>query len=505
MNSEFIIPYPKGLWLSNSTKAPDGFCSELSNFIPTPQGLKLRKGNKIIDYRHKYTYMAEYISNNSIILFTKDVILRLDDNTYSIEQLVANTVGNPINFLETNRRLIFFFSESVPYELFFDDTLHTWQFKPLEFTTDNGSIAFNNFTAACRYRERLFFYKQGDNRLYYAAPLAYKGELVEFDITGIFNCKGNLLFVDIIGYTSGAGLESHLVCAFDSGDILVFDGTNPQDASSWRAVTAIFLGINLFAQKIRFGTSLYCLSSNGLIDLQAAIATSNVVAAKGLSDALNDSGIDYGQMKLYLHDKYLILAVNNEGTDYWFNFQTGGWFKINGQVISSLVNLKGDLYFINGNGELFKAFANNCDDRIVDNELVQDQVRGVYITNWVDLSNSNNKRADFLVLDLYQAGGEYTVYANVSANYNYDYFNKSSLPRQIARTGIDWSVIDNRTLLEGKEYYLWGGVRINAYNTIKFNCGAFGRSLAVKFEVVGLDVVEFVLGDVKMSITVASK
>ncbi len=103
-----IIPYPKGLWLSTSTPAPSSYCSTLTNFNPTQQGLELRKGIlKLSDniapedtkaiYR-AFNFVCTYKFANTMLLFNESGVYSYkDDGTGFV--LISDVVLKPINFI----------------------------------------------------------------------------------------------------------------------------------------------------------------------------------------------------------------------------------------------------------------------------------------------------------------------------------------------------------------------------------------------------------------------
>ncbi len=200
---EYSFNYPKGMWLSTSTSAPEGYASDLINLVPRPHGLQLRKGNKIIDYgRHsgrKYTFIASFVSYQSLILFSANGIYAYNPESKGLEVIHMGEVGEAINFSEQRDYLIIFFKSSNPMKISKGER-GDWQYSELNIRPNNS------YSGVVRYRERLYFYKEGSNALYYGEALALEGDLRSFDVTSIFNTNGTLVWANVLGYMVGVGM-----------------------------------------------------------------------------------------------------------------------------------------------------------------------------------------------------------------------------------------------------------------------------------------------------------
>ncbi len=260
----------------------------------------------------------------------------------------------------------------------------------------------------------------------------------------------------------------------------------------------------MYNQSIRVGNSLFALCNEGLIDVGQVVLSNSVLQAKAISLPILNAKLNYKEVKLVHYGSHLGLTVNNEGLDYWFNMETEGWYKINGQIIGSGVGYSGEFYFIDNKGVFYSGYNADSDEEWNGEEVVKKEIRGLYITSWSDLGSSNNKRADFVVLDCFMEGGDYAVWSDVISDYNVDIYNKATLPKQFNLEGVGWE--DLEVLWEeGWNKLQWGGEKANAYNKIKFTRGSMGRSLAIKYEIAGLDVKDFIIGKTTIIFTIANK
>lgn len=86
--------------------------------------------------------------------------------------------------------------------------------------------------------KRLFFAEQGSARFWYtAAPGNITGELKSFDLSGVGNRGGVLTDIVTLAPDGGMGGDDDAVAFFmSSGEVIVYRGSNPDDAAAWGRV-----------------------------------------------------------------------------------------------------------------------------------------------------------------------------------------------------------------------------------------------------------------------------
>lgn len=490
---KFTFKLPFGIWISNISEGLDGTCQDLVNLIPTPQGLVVRKGHEVLDKINIYEFIGTISSLQSIFLIQDTLLTLYNVNLNSYKTItIESTIGKPTNYVETNEGAIVFYDSNLPYFLSKDNS-----YTILNFTGSVTPPVY--FSGVVRYRERLFFYQKGNNIIYYLGVGTFQGELIEYDVSNIFNTNGNIIFVEVLGYETGLQLNSNLVVGFDTGDILVLNGTNPEDINYWSAVTSIHLGVKLYGYTTRVGTSLFALSDNGLIDIQIAINNGNIYDALRINTPLLQANLPYQYMSLFSFNKYILLLVNNYSYDYWYNLETKGWFKLDGITIAKQVSLYGNLYILNDKGYFFKLLSSKEDDYY--NEINEPPsfekrpINAVYTTDWSWLNGSQNyKKMIVSTIDL-NINGDIESYYGAGKDYDNDSYKLSSLPRQLSLNGSNWSNIDPVPIKDGKEKFLWGKL-LNRWTTIKFPCHGIGRAFSIKMTLICNELKDATIGNI---------
>ncbi|KAB2733631.1 hypothetical protein [Brucella intermedia] len=221
------------------------------------------------------------------------------------------------------------------------------------------------------YKNRLFFVQQGSLNFWYLPVDQIGGELKKFPLGGIFNEGGSLLCGASWSLDSGSsgGLSEQCVFVSTEGEIAVFQGDNPADASAWDKVGVYKVGKPLGDKAImRAGGDLIIATTTGFIPLSMAIqrdvaALSPAAVSYPIVDAWNDAcrlrGNSGWHVMLWT-EKQMVLVVPphlNGSSPVMFvaNALTGKWCRFTGWISNCMEVFQGQLYFGSINGEVIKA------------------------------------------------------------------------------------------------------------------------------------------------------
>ncbi len=129
-----------------------------------------------------------------------------------------------------------------------------------------------DITAAWKYAERIFMIKNGTMSAYYLPVDSYTGAATELNLSGVFKMGGSLLFGATWSIDSGGGLSEQCLFVTTEGEIAIYQGTDPSDATNWNRVgtyqVADPLGINA---TINTGADLLIATKLGLVPVSAAL------------------------------------------------------------------------------------------------------------------------------------------------------------------------------------------------------------------------------------------
>lgn len=122
------------------------------------------------------------------------------------------------------------------------------------------------------YKNRLFYVEKNSLNAWYLAVDSISGTITKLPLGGVFTLGGSLLFGATWSIESGDGLSEQ--CAFftTEGEVAVFTGTNPSDASAWSKVGVYRIGKPKGKKAfIRGGGDLIVATDIGFIPLSVAV------------------------------------------------------------------------------------------------------------------------------------------------------------------------------------------------------------------------------------------
>lgn len=136
------------------------------------------------------------------------------------------------------------------------------------------------------YKNRLFYVEKNSLNAWYLAVDSITGAASKLPLGGVFTLGGSLLFGASWSIESGDGLSEQCIFVTTEGEVAVFAGTNPADASAWSKTGVYRIGKPRGPKAvIRAGGDLVIATDIGFIPL--SVATQRDIAA------LSPSAISY--------------------------------------------------------------------------------------------------------------------------------------------------------------------------------------------------------------------
>lgn len=108
---------------------------------------------------------------------------------------------------------------------------------------------------ACAWKRRLWFVERDSASIWYLPVLAVAGTAVEFDVGPQLSKGGHVVAVVNWTMDAGEGMDDHLVILGSEGDVVIYKGTDPSDATKFGLVGVWEVG--------RLPSGRRCVSQNG--------------------------------------------------------------------------------------------------------------------------------------------------------------------------------------------------------------------------------------------------
>lgn len=243
-------------------------------------------------------------------------------------------------------------------------------------TSWSGSgLTIANLIGGFPFKQRVWLIETDSAVAWYGATNAITGTLTSFDLGQIVTQGGYLVAGGGWTRDGGDGMDDLGVFVFSSGEILVYQGTDPSSATTWSKVGSFFAAPPIGRRCVeRVGGDLVVLTRQGIMPVSLimqgwTVDQINQKTPWGKIAPLIKTAFDnYGSLagwQLFRHEEKLYLnvpvVVGSAYEQYVCNLQTGAWTLYTGMNARCLGSLDGDVYVGHGSGLVYK-HAGTSDD-----------------------------------------------------------------------------------------------------------------------------------------------
>ncbi len=230
--------------------------------------------------------------------------------------------------------------------------------------------------AVASYRSRLWFLEQGTTNLWFLPTSAITGAMQAVNLGAVLK-KGGLP-VAVSSWTSqtASGVLMFLVIMSSEGELVVYQGSDPTDATNWSLLGTFALGYPLGGDRClqQVGADLAIMTVDGIVPITQAIALDPAEADQtSMTKAIAPTWLQIVQsvgratqgweLALYAPRRMAIVNVPDPATGAYqlvMNSETLAWTKFTGMAANCWASWNGGLYFGTG-GAVVQADAGSSD------------------------------------------------------------------------------------------------------------------------------------------------
>lgn len=238
-------------------------------------------------------------------------------------------------------------------------------------------VATSSLAQVWSFASRIWFVEKNTLSAWYLPPDAVGGAATKFSLAGVFQRGGALVFGAAWSLDAGDGLDDKCIFVSDQGEVVVYQGSDPANASTWSKVgnyeISPPLGRNAYMQA---GGDLLIATELGLVPISEAVRRDVAALSVG---AVSRRIETYWQGRAGLYSATLpweikkwpsegIMAVTQPevtstgGSMLVANLQTGAWSRFTGTDARCMGYFAGTLYFGNTTGAVFRMQSGGLDD-----------------------------------------------------------------------------------------------------------------------------------------------
>ena len=198
-------------------------------------------------------------------------------------------------------------------------------------------INSNKFIHVNLFKNRLYFTEEGSMRVWYLPVNSIAGQAQQLDFGGIARNGGYIQGMATWTIDAGQGADDYAVFVTNMGEVIVYNGTDPESADTWALKGVWQLGY-VFARRCfyKFAGDILLLTQDGLVPLASALQSSRLDPRVNLTDkiyyaisqAASLYGINFGwQINYYASQNMLIINVpfNTGSQQFVMNTISKAW------------------------------------------------------------------------------------------------------------------------------------------------------------------------------------
>lgn len=236
--------------------------------------------------------------------------------------------------------------------------------------------ALESLIGVCVFKGRLLFIENNSLSFWYLAAGAAGGALSEFPLDGECRKGGYLMAAASWSRDGGSGPDDYAVFLTSEGEAIVYQGTNPNSATTWAKIGSFTIGKPIGRRCIiQYGPDCLIITENGIFPMSAVLQNTNSESARfalsyKIQNAFTDAARSYrgvfGWSTIFYpaQDALLINIPHTEdGThvQYVMNTITKSWCQFTNWDAEDFGILNGELYFAHGTA-VFKAWTGTEDN-----------------------------------------------------------------------------------------------------------------------------------------------
>lgn len=235
------------------------------------------------------------------------------------------------------------------------------------------TINSNDFIHVNLFKNRLYFTQKDTMKVWYLPVDAIGGDAFPLDFGGIAKNGGFVQGMATWTLDAGQGADDYAVFATNMGEVIVYNGTDPTDATTWALKGVWQLGY-IFSRRFfyKFAGDILLLTQDGLVPLASALQSSRLDPRINITDKIYyeisreaDAYSTYfgWQVIYYAKPNMLLINIPNpSGTEqYVMHTISKAWCNFTG-IQTTVFELHNDDLYFGGDGFVGKFWNTKSDD-----------------------------------------------------------------------------------------------------------------------------------------------
>lgn len=377
--SATVLPAPSGGWNARDSLAEmaSNEASKLINWVPYGDGVKSRPGHAAFSSSLSaavQTLVTYHGSTETIIAGVNGKLLNMNAAGGGVS-LGTGFNSNKWQTTEFKNRMIFCNSGT--------DAVQDWDGTTLTATSISGATSAD-LSHATTHKGRVIYIEKDSQSFWYPSAGAYAGAMTEFDLSEFTTTGGYLLYLISWSRDGGSGVDDLAAFVFDTGEVIVYAGSDPGSSTDWAMLGRFLIGAPLGRKSaIKVGGDVIIATVEGYVPLSAALqegsyseqAHFSYMIDPAVKEAAQKYKSNFGWEAVHWPQASMFL-VNvpisaTESVQHQRNTTKGGWSKFQGMDASCFTVYASNLYFGSPDGYIYKVAGSSDQGAFIPFEGIQ--------------------------------------------------------------------------------------------------------------------------------------
>jgi hypothetical protein len=225
-------------------------------------------------------------------------------------------------------------------------------------STNISGVDPTTFSFVAVFANRLWFLQKNSLNAYYLPVSSFGGQAQLFPLQPQFRLGGSLVSIGVWTVDGGYGMQDYLCFVSSQGEIAIYGGTDPSQASTFQLVGVYQLGSPMGMRSfMKYGGDLLYIGKDGLGPISHLLASSRVNTSVNLTGKIQGAisaattlyANNYGWcLTLYPLNNMVIVNVPvalGQQQQYVMNTITGAWCNFSGWNANHWERFNDQIYF----------------------------------------------------------------------------------------------------------------------------------------------------------------
>lgn len=448
------FPPPVRGWIRNENLAasrPQG-AYLLDNWFPTTTGIRLRAGSRKYTtistgavtslWPYKVGTMEKFFAADANKIF--DITTVADPDVIPSAAVSGQTNGqySVVQMGTAGGNYLYAVNGDDSPQLF-DGT--SWTAITGVSTPAITGVTTSSLSFVWVFANRLFFVEKGTMKAWYLPVDSIGGAATSISFNGIFRNGGELLFGGTWSLDSGSGLDDKCVFISSTGEVAVFEGTDPSSAATWGKVGVYDITPPMgFNATLKAGGDLILATEEGMVPISEAVtkdsaalslaAITRAIEPEWTAEVNARRSKSWDVLKWPSNNMAIVAlpVVDSTTGAYCFvvNLETGAWCRYTGWDTECLGLYNSVGYFGTSDGKVMQMEASGSDDG--------SPYVAAYVGSFDHLRAAGAVKTVHSARTIFNAGSDIAPQISISKNYA---ISLPSPPNSIADfTSDEWDV-----------------------------------------------------------------